>query len=124
MTDHTIADGDEFTLTFFMSTTFGTSTLDYSLIYGDTTQVISTAQVARDQNDAGGNDQRNTFLEVTLTGTADSSMAGQKVGIMYQGVTNFSVVDDVSLSVDTVPEPSSTALLGLGGLALILRRRK
>ena len=25
---------------------------------------------------------------------------------------------------DTVPEPSSTALLGLGGLALILRRRK
>ncbi len=29
-----------------------------------------------------------------------------------------------ALSVDTVPEPSSTALLGLGGLALILRRRK
>jgi hypothetical protein len=28
------------------------------------------------------------------------------------------------LTVATVPEPSSTALLGLGGLALILRRRK
>lgn len=31
-------------------------------------------------------------------------------------------LDDVS--VDAVPEPSSTALLGLGGLALLLRRRK
>ncbi|MGB0775863.1 MAG: PEP-CTERM sorting domain-containing protein, partial [Akkermansiaceae bacterium] len=29
-----------------------------------------------------------------------------------------------TLSVIAVPEPSSTALLGLGGLALILRRRK
>jgi len=31
---------------------------------------------------------------------------------------------DVSFDVVTVPEPSSSALLGLGGLALILRRRK
>ena len=29
-----------------------------------------------------------------------------------------------TLTITTVPEPSSTALLGLGGLALILRRRK
>lgn len=31
---------------------------------------------------------------------------------------------DISLSYGVVPEPSSTALLGIGGLALILRRRK
>ena len=31
--------------------------------------------------------------------------------------------DDVSL-VFSVPEPSSTALLGLGGLALVLRRKR
>ncbi len=30
----------------------------------------------------------------------------------------------VSFSADPVPEPSSTALLGLGGLALMLRRRR
>lgn len=30
----------------------------------------------------------------------------------------------ISLVITTVPEPSSSALLGLGGLALILRRRK
>lgn len=29
-----------------------------------------------------------------------------------------------NISVDTVPEPSSAALLGLGGLALLVRRRK
>lgn len=33
-------------------------------------------------------------------------------------------VDSVSLDVTQVPEPSSSALLGLGGLALVLRRRK
>jgi hypothetical protein len=33
-------------------------------------------------------------------------------------------IDNWDLAVVAVPEPSSTALLGLGGLALILRRRK
>ncbi|MCP5537858.1 MAG: PEP-CTERM sorting domain-containing protein [Akkermansiaceae bacterium] len=33
-------------------------------------------------------------------------------------------IDNVSYDVTEVPEPSSAALLGLGGLALILRRRK
>lgn len=31
---------------------------------------------------------------------------------------------DLPMRVTTVPEPSSAALLGLGGLALVLRRRK
>ena len=37
---------------------------------------------------------------------------------------SFIAIDDVFLEVTAVPEPSSAALLGLGGLALILRRRK
>lgn len=34
------------------------------------------------------------------------------------------LIDDVNVNFVAVPEPSSAALLGLGGLALILRRRK
>ena len=37
---------------------------------------------------------------------------------------SIATVDRTTLSFVAVPEPSSTALLGLGGLALILRRRK
>ena len=39
---------------------------------------------------------------------------------------HYSFIDNVTITgtVDAVPEPSTTALLGLGGLALILRRRK
>ncbi len=42
------------------------------------------------------------------------------------GTGVFAPIDDLSINgaVTTVPEPSSAALLGLGGLALILRRRK
>jgi hypothetical protein len=52
-------------------------------------------------------------------------LENSQLNIQIQGAAGGSVfVDDVSLSFDTVPEPTTTALLGLGGLALILRRRK
>jgi len=35
-----------------------------------------------------------------------------------------SLITEASIEVVSIPEPSSTALLGLGGLALIMRRRK
>ena len=45
--------------------------------------------------------------------------------ILDAGAVNGSSFDLMSVTDFTpVPEPSSTALLGLGGLALILRRRK
>ena len=40
----------------------------------------------------------------------------------FQDAESFTVYESITLEV--VPEPSSAALLGLGGLALILRRRK
>ena len=46
-----------------------------------------------------------------------------RVGPVNAGQGRFQgTIDDLSLS--AVPEPTTTALLGLGGLALILRRRK
>jgi hypothetical protein len=38
--------------------------------------------------------------------------------------SSLSLIDNVALQGTAVPEPSSAALLGLGGLALILRRRR
>ena len=47
------------------------------------------------------------------------------VGWEARGSTTDGTIDNFSLSDNTaVPEPTTTALLGLGGLALILRRRK
>jgi len=40
------------------------------------------------------------------------------------GSNNLYNYSNASLVVNTIPEPSSTALLGLGGLALLMRRRK
>lgn len=38
--------------------------------------------------------------------------------------SSFHTFDNIVITAETIPEPSSGALLGLGGLALILRRRK
>jgi len=70
-------------------------------------------------------------LQVTYTALAsDDPFAGQSIGIALVGTSGIQVVwDEVRLDIAAVPiaavpEPSTTALLGLGGLSLILRRRK
>jgi hypothetical protein len=71
------------------------------------------------------------FIDVTASFTAVAADVGKELSILIGasrvggdtgGTFDF---DNVRLTDSTVvPEPSSTALLGLGGLALILRRRK
>ena len=51
-------------------------------------------------------------------GTQNTAVPGQ---VSFTGAAN---VQAITFDGTVVPEPSSTALLGLGGLALILRRRK
>jgi hypothetical protein len=53
--------------------------------------------------------------------TADSTSQGFQA---YNTGDTAGFLNAVSVRTTLVPEPSSTALLGLGGLALILRRRK
>ncbi|MBT8037287.1 MAG: PEP-CTERM sorting domain-containing protein [Verrucomicrobiae bacterium] len=56
--------------------------------------------------------------------TFDTGVLGDDIALRFQGATNSASIDNVSIDISVVPEPSTTALLGLGGLALILRRRK
>ena len=76
---------------------------------------------------------------VTVAGDATTAFDydGNSATVALSNDTNFSLthasggswqVDDFAFTVEVdalaIPEPSSTALLGLGGLTLILRRRK
>ena len=68
-------------------------------------------QLEGNANVAGGNALARLQLNTTTTNTPATSGTGSRD-------FRFSVAGTA------VPEPSSAALLGLGGLALILRRRK
>lgn len=56
---------------------------------------------------------------IDLTG-----LSGQNVTLEFLGNNAGSFTGLTEVEFSAVPEPSSTALIGLGGLALILRRRK
>lgn len=62
----------------------------------------------------------NTFTE-SITGASSVKFEFRLDGVTGNGNIHF---NDIQINGAVVPEPSSTALLGLGGLALILRRRK
>ena len=73
----------------------------------------------------------DTLLNQTTSFVATAGQdTGQFIGVALIGgtgeVANSVQVrfDNVRLDAEAVPEPSTTALLGLGGLALVLRRRK
>ena len=72
-------------------------------------------------------DSSNRNLSAGLTGTL--AYVGDGTGVVRlrigQAVNTSRFTGSIdNISVSAVPEPTTTALLGLGGLALILRRRK
>ncbi len=59
-----------------------------------------------------------------FTGGGQYVLAVNNAGSYTAALQWDDATDKVQLNITAVPEPSSAALLGLGGLALILRRRK
>lgn len=85
-------------------------------VFADTTNInysSGDAILTQTYNLTGNSLSAGTQYTVTVT---NANMVGGGAYMVYDGITLEGTV--------AVPEPSSTALLGLGGLALILRRRK
>jgi len=90
----------------------------------------SVFTLATDASNAPVTTSANLDSAVSSTGTLyfgialgdDSNVFPPDTG----GLDHTTRLDDITVNgtITTIPEPSSTALLGLGGLALILRRRK
>jgi hypothetical protein len=57
-------------------------------------------------------------------GDATVGVNGNLIVTLQSAASGYVIVDAIALKQTAVPEPSSAALLGLGGLALVLRRRK
>lgn len=74
----------------------------------------------------------NNGSSVSLAGTAFQNLTDETVEFRFllgddSGATSrIHVLDNIKLNgtVTAIPEPTTAALLGLGGFALILRRRK
>ena len=67
---------------------------------------------------AWGNNGNNL---ATISGITGADIIGGSTQIGFNGINGS--ISGIVVS-EVVPEPSSAALLGLGGLALIFRRRK
>ena len=95
--------------------------LEYSALgdFSDSQNVMTWASnaVANNQWTAGS----VTLNEGTYTFTDTAKIRFRSGGFAN---STHGYLDNITITAGVVPEPSSTALLGLGGLALILRRRK
>ena len=137
LTDHTIAAGDEYELTFYAKFTWNSGNWpgEYqgNLYYdtGDGTRVsLGTAGATFD---AGGYDPGQSYAwieyEIELEILEGDAAIGSKIGFSFTNLTggtegwgSWTGCDLVSLQV--VPEPTSLALLGVGAMSLIRRKRK
>ncbi|MGB0774832.1 MAG: PEP-CTERM sorting domain-containing protein, partial [Akkermansiaceae bacterium] len=101
------------------------SQVSYQFLDGSTTLIGAAVTF----DDGAVSKPNGTWTEYTDSGAVPTNAASVVITIADSAAagsagSNDGYADLVSFSTTAVPEPSSTALLGLGGLALIMRRRK
>ncbi len=87
---------------------------------------LTNTEISRTTFDAF-NASQSALYATELSGTSSFTAASTSTRLMLDATPyghGWVTVDNISVTQTSVPEPSSAALLGLGGLALILRRRK
>lgn len=117
----TVAIGDRAPIPIY-TTASTPGTPEVNLGYGSTggENILLTLEASNQpaQVDGGWVEWSGTFT----TGAAPAGV-GQALRIELTNGTNVGWFDNVRLDASPVPEPGSLALLGLGGLALLRRRR-
>jgi hypothetical protein len=86
--------------------------------------LLATATLAGGALDGATNNSSTFSVSTGALAGGENIWVRMRTNPTLAGEVTRGGVDNLQLAFAPVPEPSSTALLGLGGLALILRRRK
>lgn len=94
----------------------------YTANYGTVAGTVSGLSI--DQGDGSANPYVRATFDTLAVGTTITGLQIVAHDTVNPAANYFTLYEVEAAAIAAVPEPSSTALLGLGGLALILRRRK
>ncbi len=115
LSSYTITTGDEFTISLFAKTWDTVSEVTLTLYYNDVSNVIGTYS-------SNVNSSWISYSNPTPIAATPGSVGGT-LGIIVQNSSTTGFLNFDEVSIEVIPEPSTTGLLGAAMGALLLRRR-
>ncbi len=116
LTTYVIQTGDQFSLTWW-----GRADTIGMRLFSSTDNSYGTAATLAEISQA----QPGPYTQYSLNYTAVAEDVGKTIGVsIFNPLIGYSNVDDVVLTVTTIPEPSACISLAMGSAALLLRRTR